>query len=150
MDKWKDELFGNVIKTAILWVLLQAICGWRAMLALLGYGYDVGTWIGMGFYIVSLFALDIALFRLNTVGAAKGWVKYWGLCGVIFFLARFSGTDVFEATAEMLLTVATPYYVLYPLWDCLLDSKGYMLFVFLLCAAHMAYFWFLARRAKKK
>ena len=133
MDQRQDKLFGNVIKTAIgddhnggtFHCLLQVVGGWRAFLALLGYGYDFGTWGVLALYILALLGLDFALFRLNSTNAAKGWAKYWTVCAAVLLLARgFHGTDVLEATAEIFLILLTPYYTIYPLWDCLFNSTG--------------------------
>lgn len=150
MDQRQDKLFGNVIKTAILWGLLQVVGGWRAFLALLGDGYDVGTWGVLALYILALLGIDFALFRLNSTNAAKGWAKYWTVCAAVLLLARgFHGTDVLEATAEIFLILLTPYYTIYPLWDCLFNSTGYIAFILILCAAQLVYLLYLARRAKK-
>ena len=151
MDTRQDRLFGNVIKAAIVWELLQVIGGWRAFWALIGYGYDAWTWATVVLYVLALLVLDISLYRFNSAGASKGWAKYWGFSAVVLLLARFiHGTDVLDATLEMLLIFTTPYYTVYPLWDQLFDSKGFGTFVLILCVAHLGYLLLLSCRSRKR
>lgn len=151
MDQRQDKLFGSVIKTAIIWALLQVVGGWRGFWALIGYGYDIWTWVTIALYVLALLALDIFLYRFNHVGAAKGWAKYWLFSAVVLLLAWFvHGTDVLDATLQVLLIFTTPYYTVYPLWDQLFDSKGFGPFMLALCAAHLVYLLLQASRAKKQ
>ena len=150
MDKWKDELFGNVIKAAILWVLLQVICGWRNFWPVfVEQPFDLGHWAGTGLYVLALLVLDLSIYRFCDSGTAKGWAKYWVFCMAVVLLARLvNGTDVFDATLETLLIFASPYYALSPLWS-FIGGHGHAAVVLALCAAHLTCLLFLFHRVKK-
>ena len=149
MDQQQDKLFGNVIKTAILWAVLQLVCGWRNFWDAVVPGYDLWTWVTMALYILVLLALDISIFRLGTFSVAKGWAKYWAFSGAALLLARFyNGTDVAHATLEMILMFITPYYAVSPIWS-LFGGRGYTVVILVLCVVHLIGLCVLARRAKK-